>query len=238
MARTATLTQNVAMNATLGTTEQHAGRTADPAVQPAIRTRPPGWRDPRMWVGIALVAVSVLAGARIIGEADDTVQVWSTAADLAAGQSLTSDDLVATNVHFSDASEFDNYLLVAEQLPARATLARAVGEGEMVPRTALSQAGSAGVSTLPLVLPSLAIPPSLSPGTRVNVWSVNEKAKGFAASIILEDVEVVGVPSGADGFGAALERQLLLGIEADQQDAVAAALEAAADGTLTVQRRG
>lgn len=191
-----------------------------------------------MWVGIALVAVSVLAGARIIGAADDTVQVWSTSTDMAAGQPLLGEDLVAAKVHFSDVEESDRYLLVDEALPAEATLGRAVGEGELVPRTALDQAGSSGVSTLPLVLPSLAIPPGLTPGTRVNVWSVNEAKNGYASSIILADVEVVAVPAGADGFGAGVERQLLLGIEADQQKTVAAALEAAADGTLTVQKRG
>lgn len=191
-----------------------------------------------MWVGIALVAVSVLAGARIIGAADDTVQVWSTSADMAAGQPLTGADLVAAKVHFSDEEEIGRYLLVEESLPAEATLGRAVGEGELVPRTALGQAGSSGVSTLPLVLPSLAIPPGLTPGTRVNVWSVNEVKNGYASSIILADVEVVAVPAGADGFGAGVERQLLLGIDADQQKTVAAALEAAADGSLTVQKRG
>lgn len=191
-----------------------------------------------MWVGIALVAVSVLGGARIIGAADDTVQVWSTSADMAAGQPLTGEDLVAAKVHFSEVDELDRYLRVDEELPAEATLGRAVGQGELVPRTALDQAGSSGVSTLPLVLPSLAIPPGLTPGTRVNVWSVNEAKNGYTSSIILADVEVVAVPAGADGFGAGVERQLLLGIDAQQQKTVAAALEAAADGTLTVQRRG
>lgn len=191
-----------------------------------------------MWIGIALVGVSVLAGARIIGAADDTVQVWSTSADMAAGQPLTAEDLTATKVYFNDDGEVDRYLLVQEELPADATLGRAVGEGEMVPRTALGGAGVNDVSTLPLVLPSLAIPPGLTPGTRVNVWSVNEVKNGYSSSIILADVEVVAVPAGAEGFGAGVERQLLLGIDAGQQKTVAAALEAAADGTLTVQKRG
>lgn len=191
-----------------------------------------------MWIGIALVAVSVFAGARIIGAADDTVQVWSTGADMAAGQPLGGDDLVATKVHFTEQEEIDRYLLVDEELPADATLGRAVGQGELVPRTALGRAGSSGVSTLPLVLPSLAIPPGLTPGTRVNVWSVNEAKNGYASRVILADVEVVAVPTGAEGFGAGVERQLLLGIDADQQGTVAAALEAAEDGTLTVQKRG
>lgn len=191
-----------------------------------------------MWVGVAIVAISVIAGARIIGAADDTIEVWSVSSDMAAGQPLTADDLVATQIYFRDPGEADSYLRVSDRLPADARLNRAVGAGELVPRTALQRAGSGGVSTLPLVLPALAMPPDLTPGTRVDVWSVNEVGDRFRSKVILEDVEVVGVPAGADGFGATLERQLLLGIEADQQEAVGAALEAAADGTLTIQKRG
>lgn len=191
-----------------------------------------------MWVGIGLVAVSVLGGARIIGAADDTVQVWSAEADMAAGQQVDGADLEAISVHFTDAEELARYLRVTDELPADATLARTVGEGELIPRTALGRVGSSGVSTLPLVLPALAIPPSLTPGTRVDIWSVNERPKGFRSAVILTDVEVVSAPAAADGFGATAERQLLLGIDAEQQDAVGDALEAAADGTLTVQKRG
>ena len=43
---------------------------------------PPGWRDPRLWIGIAIVAVSVVAGARLLAAADDSVTVWAAAADL------------------------------------------------------------------------------------------------------------------------------------------------------------
>ena len=34
---------------------------------------PPGWRDPRLWIGVAIVAVSVLVGALVLGTSDDTV---------------------------------------------------------------------------------------------------------------------------------------------------------------------
>ncbi len=50
----------------------------------ATRTRTPGWRDPRLWVGVVVVAGSVLLGARVVGAADDTVTVWAAAAELPA----------------------------------------------------------------------------------------------------------------------------------------------------------
>ena len=48
----------------------------------ALRLRNPSWRDPRLWVGVALVLVSVVAGARLLASADDTVGVWSASSDL------------------------------------------------------------------------------------------------------------------------------------------------------------
>ena len=45
---------------------------APPTSAPAAtRTRTPGWRDPRLWVGVVVVAGSVLLGARVVGAADE-----------------------------------------------------------------------------------------------------------------------------------------------------------------------
>src|SRR5262245_21162948 len=66
------------------------GTTDTPA---ASRAAAPGWRDPRLWVGAAIVAASVLLGALVLGSSDDTTPVWAAEAALGAGHVLTSDDL-------------------------------------------------------------------------------------------------------------------------------------------------
>ena len=76
--------------------------TAGPDVPPALRGHRSGWRDPRLWIGVVLVAASVVVGARVLAAADDTVQVWAAAADLGAGQRVDADDLVAQRVRFAD----------------------------------------------------------------------------------------------------------------------------------------
>ena len=55
------------------------------AVPRATRSRPPGWRNPRLLLGIVLVAGSVVLGARLLAAADDTVAVWAVSADLPDG---------------------------------------------------------------------------------------------------------------------------------------------------------
>ncbi|HRK48490.1 MAG TPA: hypothetical protein PK324_22875, partial [Nocardioides sp.] len=60
-------------------------------VPSAVRGHRSGWRDPRLWVGVVLVAVSVVVGSRTLAAADDTVQVWAAAADLGVGQRVEAE---------------------------------------------------------------------------------------------------------------------------------------------------
>ena len=105
--------------------DQQAVPGAVPAAVPsAVRSRRPGWRDPRLWVGVALVAASVVLGARLLAAADDMVTVWSAGSDLGAGERLQPDDLVAQRVRFDDARALEGYLGADDELPADAVLVR------------------------------------------------------------------------------------------------------------------
>ena len=59
--------------------------SAPSAVRRAVRHQRPGWRDPRILVGVVIVAASVLAGVKILTAADDTVAVWAVRSDLPSG---------------------------------------------------------------------------------------------------------------------------------------------------------
>ena len=113
---------------------------ATDAATPAQRVRRPGWRDPRLWIGVVLVAGSVVAGARLLAAADDTVQVWAAATDLGAGARLTEEDLVATRVRFADEDTQAGYYTVDDELPADLQLVHGLGAGELVPRAAVGSA--------------------------------------------------------------------------------------------------
>ncbi|HEY9565521.1 MAG TPA: hypothetical protein VIR30_17270, partial [Nocardioides sp.] len=83
----------------------------------AARARSAGWRDPRLWIGVALVAASVLIGARVLGSADDMTEVWALKDDLAAGQQVGTEDLEPTRVRFDDDQDARDYVLVEDGLP-------------------------------------------------------------------------------------------------------------------------
>ena len=108
-----------------------------PVASPAARRSAAAtWRDPRLVVGLVIVAVSVLLGVRFVGGADDTVSVWTLRTDLPRGATLGSGDLAASDVRFADAAEADRYLSAESPLPRDATLLRDVGAGELLPRAA------------------------------------------------------------------------------------------------------
>ena len=63
-----------------------------------------------MWIGIAIVAVSVVAGIRLVGAADDSVSVWAVTEDLGAGAVVEREQLEARSVRFADAADAGRYL--------------------------------------------------------------------------------------------------------------------------------
>ncbi|HEY0889692.1 MAG TPA: hypothetical protein VGE38_08790 [Nocardioides sp.] len=211
----------------------------------AQRSSRPGWRDPRLWVGVALVAGSVVAGARIVGAADDTVAVWAAEVDLGAGTSLAEVDLVRRHVRFADGDGLAAYLRADRPLP-EGQLLRAVGSGELLPRAAVGSAARSGTVQLPVSVEPEQVPPSVDAGAVVDVYVVAPGGSaGAGAGARTGEVEpalagasVVAAPAIEESFGTTGRRQLVLAVpEADAQHFFAL-LGAAEQATVTVVRRG
>src|SRR5690554_2394750 len=65
---------------------------------PATRLRRPSWRDPRLVVGLLLVAVSVAAGSWVVTSAQAATPVWVARGTLTPGTQLSTEHLVAADV--------------------------------------------------------------------------------------------------------------------------------------------
>lgn len=140
------------------------------------RVRAPRWLDLRLVLGVLLVLGSVLLGVRVVSAADATVPVWAAAGDLAAGTELAADDLVAVDVRL-DATA-DAYLSTGTR-PEGRTLARAVRQGELLPRSALEK--PAGLVQLALPVQAGYVPPGLQRGRSVDVYAVADPVAGATA---------------------------------------------------------
>jgi hypothetical protein len=204
------------------------------------------WRDPRLVVGIALVAACTLLGARLLDGADDTVGVWAARVPLHAGQPVGRADLVRREVRFGDQSVADRYLSADTEPPHGATVTQAVGAGELLPRGALGSTGQGSLTEVPLSVDAEAVPSTMRAGTVVDVWVTPDDARAGTATspgtaratLVFDDVPVVAVPRSGTSLGPSATRQVIVGVGADQQSRLPTSLAALAAGTvlLTAQR--
>lgn len=184
-------------------------------VPPAVRSSSPGWRDPRLWVGVAIVAASVLVGTRVLASADDTVQVWAVADDVAAGQRLTRDDLDARRLRFAEAGDLDRYYEVGADLPDDLTVAHALGGGDLLPRSAVGVADAEDTVTISVAVTGA--PSAIRQGSVVDVYvagdAVDREAEPRDAGVAaLEGIRVVAASSADDSFTPTDDRRVELAV--------------------------
>ena len=222
----------------LGTTSRPTRRSTPPSpaaepVAPAIRADRSGWRDPRLWVGLLVVALSVVAGARVMASADDTVSVWAVGVDAGPGARLAPDDLVAHRVRFADEADLAGYFVVDDELPAELRLVRGVGAGELLPRAAVGSTGTtAGSVELPVAVDGEQVPPSVQAGSVVDVYLAGRGP-------VLTEATVVDAPGVDATFGSTTgHRQLVLTVPEADATAFLEALGREREPLLTVVRRG
>jgi len=179
--------------------------TARPA--PARRLAAPSWRDPRLLVGLVLVLVSVLLGARAVGAADRTTEVFAAATTLGVGGPVSAEQLRVVRVHV-DAATAAAYV-PADRPPAPdAVLLRALASGELLPRSALGS--TADLTSRPVTLPLPDEPPQgVATGAQVDVWVTTPAAAGASATatvvpprLLVEAAEVADVRGLTSGLAA------------------------------------
>lgn len=165
-------------------------------VPPAERQRRPKWWQPRLIVGVLLIAVSVFAGARIVAAADETTTRWAVRAPVAAGTTLAARDVAAVRVRLLTVD--DRYLA---SRPVGKTVTRDLGAGELIPAGAVRARPCGSLLTLPVA--ANRVPPSLLSGQRIDLFST--ATQGDSTQPVLQGavVQDVGKPgSGMLSAGA------------------------------------
>ena len=150
-----------------------------PSSPKASRLATPGWLDGRLVLGVLLVLVSVVVGARVLSAADRSTLVYAATKDLTAGSVLEAGDLEQVRVRL-----FDNagaYVAGGEP-PLGYVVRRGIGDGELLPREALDlpeRDVDFREVTVPVEVGHL--PPELARGAQVDVWVTPEQAGGAQA---------------------------------------------------------
>ena len=108
---------------------------SDLPAPPAIRLKSPSWLDGRLVVGVVLVLLSVLVGAKIIASSDHYDTIWAASRDLAPGTTLVKADLLLVNVRFKDHGGV--YISAAGPSPVGRTTSAPLTSGQLIPLAAL-----------------------------------------------------------------------------------------------------
>ncbi|MCW2622225.1 MAG: hypothetical protein JWL64_1827 [Frankiales bacterium] len=163
---------------------------------PAARLVTPSWLDLRLVVGVLLVLVSVVVGARVLARADTAQQVWVVAAPLPAGSVLRADDVERRRARLFE--EASSYLPAGpgDPAPAGYVLTRPVSAGELLPRGALRTPQSGpDVREVPVLVEEGHLPEDLARGQLVDVYVTIEAGPAAAAGSRLGTWRVLsGVP--------------------------------------------
>jgi hypothetical protein len=210
----------------------------------ARRATAPGWRDPRLWLGVALVAASVLVGALVLGTSDDTVPVWAATDSLAPGHTLSAGDLTVRRVGFASAADAELYVGADEQLPSGLHLLHGVAAGELLPRAAVGADDTTTLRQVPVSVASDQVPGSVGEGDVVDVYLRPATRSGCSGTPVcsgrpvLAGVTVLDAPPADQAFGAEGGRMLVLGVRDRDTHRFFRLLAATDDPSLTVVGRG
>lgn len=175
-------------------------RTPPVAPVPPASPTPRRWARPR-WVnlrvvaGLLLVVGSVVAGARFLAADQETIEIWSLRADLAAGTVLSAADLLAREVRLGESSSL--YLAADSSSPVGQELNRPLRAGELLPAGAVGLPAEGRVVVLP-VRPDR-LPAGVVHGSEVDIYLFTGGGAGEASTKkVLETITVRSV-DGADG---------------------------------------
>lgn len=140
----------------------------------ASRLSTPRWLDGRLVLGVLLVLVSVVVGARVLSAADRSQLVWATTGDLAVGSQLTESDLTPVRVRLF--ASVDRYLDASGPPPVGYVVRRGVGAGELLPDDALVLPEDGPYRLVTVAVEAGHFPPDLQDEQEVDVWVTPTRA--------------------------------------------------------------
>lgn len=183
--------------------------------------------DPRLLIGIVLIAASTTGVWALVDGLDDSAATYVTRDTLTPGTRIDADDLEVASVRLgAHAGEY----LTPDDLPdSGLVVVRTIEAGELIPESAVDTVDRAGLATV-VVSSRAALPGSLAPGATVDVWAAHRADRDTyePPTVLVAGAEIAAVqePEGmVDAGGPSVE--LLV-----PREKVAALLEALAAGDV------
>lgn len=206
----------------------------------AGRLRRPGWRDPRLLVGLVLIAVAVTAVSAMVRSADTTVPYYAARDTLTPGTVITEDDVVVVRARVSgggyiaaDGSGDDagNGDAGSTEAPWGKVVTRVVGDGELLPAAALADPEDFDGRTI-AVRTALPLAAGIDTGSLVDVYLTVERAGAPETRLVASDLVVESVDTEDGSFSSSSTETVYVVVpQGDLEDFLDAL---AADGDISV----
>lgn len=225
----------------------------EPPVSPvAARLRVPGRLDPRLVLGVLLVLVSVVVGARVLSSADRSSLVFVAARDLEPGATVQAADVVAQRVRL-DPQQLGRLVPVPPdgRAPSGYVALRSLTAGDLLLRSALVDERGTELRQVTVDVAPGHAPPDLRSSQLVDVYVTPGQARdgattasgpaaaagsgttSGAARLVLAGVPVAAAPAGS-GLGGQADAVVVLNVP--PRDALTL-VRAAAEGRLDLVRQ-
>lgn len=191
-------------------------------MKPARRIAVQPWRDPRLLLGILLVLVATVVGAKVFAAQDDTQAFWMVKSAATAGDRIGHDDLVQTRIQVAR-SVADHYVRVDQEFPADLddlVWAHDVEAGALLERAAVVPADARPAAEVPLSVANGSFPADLARGDRVDVWvgPAQGRPADEDSTRVLRGVRVLSPGGDDDVIGGAVARTVLVGAGVEDLD--------------------
>lgn len=168
----------------------------------AARLRRPRWRDPRLLIGIVLISLSVAGVVALVSSQSRTVSVYAAESAVSVGDPLHAEDLREIAVRIEDPAQ--RYLIADEPLPEDMQFIRAVGEGELIPRSVLDTSDPLARRAVTVEVQH-ELARAVQRGRPVDVWAASAVASTTETSEVdqlVASAEVVDIREESSAFGA------------------------------------
>jgi hypothetical protein len=192
----------------------------------ASRLRQPSWLDGRLVVGVVLVLLSVVVGAKIIASSDRYDVVWAASRDISPGTTLLKGDLVRVKVKFKDHGGL--YVSAQGPSPAGRTTVQPLVDGQLIPLAAVPAQSTADVRLVTVPVAKLHMPRGNDlHGQQVDVYVTPKSTAGGAAAspqLVLANVTIADTITDSS-LGGSGGSGVVLSVPVPYVDAVVAAAQ-------------
>lgn len=160
------------------------------------RFQRPGLRDPRLLIGLLLIALSIIAVVSVVRIGNKTEPYYVATRDISVGEEITNNDLAPVDVRLAEASGL--YLTEEQGLEDKTVATARIAQGQLVPTAAISTENTDGRRIATISVDS-SYASMLSSGKHVDVW-IATKTEGSTNTyhdpeVIMEAAEVSKISS-------------------------------------------